>query len=103
LSLFEPGPGARALGFFARQARFAVAVFEGIQRHLDGVADLDVEFAVFIVKLFDRDNAFGLEARIDDNNVPIDIDNFAGDDFTDAHIHLGNALLEHFCKVFRHG
>jgi hypothetical protein len=53
--------------------------------------------------LFYRNNALGLEAGVDDNNIPVDIDNLAGDDFTDAHIHLSNALLEHFCKVFSHG
>src|SRR6185436_4369864 len=36
--LFEAGPGARTLGLLARQARFAGAVFHGVERDFNAVA-----------------------------------------------------------------
>ena len=43
--LFELVPGREALGLVARQPRFAVAVFERLDRDGDEVAGLDFDFA----------------------------------------------------------
>jgi hypothetical protein len=51
LGLFESCPGTCALGFFTGQARLAIAIFERIQCYLNRIAYIDVELAVFIIKL----------------------------------------------------
>ena len=76
----EAGPGAGALGFFARQAGFAGAVLDGIQRDLDLLADLDVDFAVLVAELIRGYDGFGLEADADDDDIGIHVDDGAGQD-----------------------
>src|SRR4029079_12472126 len=66
---FEFVPDHGALGFLARQDGLAEAVFQVFQRDLDGVADLDVDLAGVVVELFDRDDALGLQAGVDDDDV----------------------------------
>jgi hypothetical protein len=48
---FEVDPGSRPLGLFAREARFAEAVLDGIERDLDLVADVDFDLTLLIEKL----------------------------------------------------
>ena len=67
--LFEARPRARALGLLARQARFAEAVFDGVERHFDVIADFDFELAALVVELFCWDDRLGLKARVDDHHV----------------------------------
>ncbi len=97
---FQLVPHHRALGFVAGEDGFAEAVFERVQRHLDDVADSDVDLAGVVTELFDRDNALGLEAGIDDDHVGAYIDDDATDD--GAGLELGQigcrALFEQFCK-----
>ena len=96
---FQFVPHHGALGFLARQHGFAEAIFEGVQRHLDFVADGDVELACVVTELFDRHDAFGLQAGIDHHDVGADFDDDAGDD--GAGLQLGQivlALFEQFCE-----
>jgi hypothetical protein len=82
--LLEVVPGGDALGLVARQAGFAVAVFEAsmatgrsrrcwlrVRRGRCGTPRWDV--------------AFGLQAGVDDDEVLVDAHDFGGDDFTGAH------------------
>src|SRR6478736_9927571 len=80
LRCFQFIPHQRALGFFARQARFAEAVFDGIEGDLDLVADLYFQLAPFVLELLDRYNALGFEPGVDHNNVVADLDHNAGND-----------------------
>ncbi len=83
--LVEIVPGGDALGLVARQAGFAVAVFEHLDGDQDEVARVDFDFAAVVLELFDRDKRFGFQARIDDHEVLVDADDFGRDDFTGAH------------------
>ena len=71
--LFEAGPGAGTLGLLAREARFAGAVFHRVERDFDAVAGLDLDFAAFVLELFEGDDGFGLEAHVDDDHVVADV------------------------------
>ena len=49
----ETRPGAGALGLLARQAGLAGAVLDAVQRHFDGLADGDLDLALFVLELVD--------------------------------------------------
>ena len=70
------------------------------QRYFDLITNVHIELTVLIKKLFNRDNAFGFQTGIDDYYITIDIDNFTGDDFTNAHVCLSNTFLKQLCKTF---
>ena len=82
----ERQPRGEALGLVARQDGVAVAVFDGVDRDGDEVAELDFEFALVVLEFVDRDVGFGLEAGVDDHEVVVDADDFGGDDFAAAHV-----------------
>jgi len=97
--LFELVPHHGALGLLARQHGFAEAVLERVQRHLDGVADVDFELAGFVTELFDRDNALGLQAGVDNDDVVADLDHGARNDRARLQlVERGLALFEQFGK-----
>src|SRR5690606_31064547 len=79
-SLLEAGPGARTLGLLARQARLAGAVLDGVQCHLDLLADGDVHLTLFVAELLRGNHGLGLEAYADDHDVGIHVDDGAGQD-----------------------
>ena len=80
---------------FSRDRRgCAVAVFERFDGHADEIARLDFDFAEVVVEFLDRDDAFGLEAGVDDHEVVVDADDFGGDDFADAHFLAREAFFE---------
>src|SRR6188768_3683101 len=54
--LFETGPGAGTLGFLAREARLAAAIFHRVQGHFDAVAGLDFDFTTLVLELFEGDD-----------------------------------------------
>ena len=96
---FQLVPHHGALGLLARQYGFAEAVFERVQRHLDGVAFGNVDLAVVVTELFDGHDALGLESGVDDDHVGTHLDNGAGDD--GAWLELGQVGLtgfEQLCK-----
>ena len=99
MGVFQLVPDHGALGFLARQHGFAEAVFERVERDLDFVADGDFELARLVAELFDRHDAFGLQAGVDHDHVGADFDDDAGDD--GARLELGEtwlALFEQFGK-----
>ena len=59
----EARPGSRALGFFAGQAGLARAVLHAVQRDLDGLADGDLDLALFVLELIRGNDRFGLQVR----------------------------------------
>lgn len=99
-SLFEFVPSFQALGFLARQARFAVAVFQGLDRHVHEVADLDFELAAVVHEFFFGDVALGLQAGIDDHEVVVDADDLGGDHLPRRHFLQHEALLEEIGEAF---
>ena len=82
---FEVVPGLEALGLVARQAGLAVAVLERLDGDGDEIAGLDLDFAVVVLEFLDRDEAFGLQSGVDDDDVEVDADDFGGDEFALAH------------------
>src|SRR5574337_512529 len=101
--LFEVVPGSDALGFVARQAGFAVAVFQHLDGDLDVVTRLHFDFAPVVTELVDVDVAFGLQAGIHHHEVLIDADHFGGDDFPGAHFLAGEAFFEKSGKALHAG
>ena len=61
---------------------------------LDFVAFGDVDFAGVVTELFDRHDAFGLQAGVDHHHVAADFHDDAGDD--GARLQLGQVLLALF-------
>ena len=90
----EALPGAGALGLLARQAGFAGAVFDAVERDFDVVADGDFELAALVLELLDRDDGLGLEADVDDDHVGADVDHPAGEDLAWADTLARQALFE---------
>src|SRR5690625_7044802 len=75
VQLFKLVPYAGPLGLFARQARFAKAVFDGVQGHFNFIAHFHFKLAIRLAELVDGNDAFGLQSGIDDNHIFADIDN----------------------------
>ena len=98
LALLERGlealPGAGALGLLARQARFAGAVFDAVERDFDFVADGDFELAALVLELLNRDHRLGLEAGAHHDHVGTDVDHPAGEDLAWANTLARQALFE---------
>ena len=91
--LLEARPGARALGFLARQARLAEAVLDGVERHFDLVADFDFELAALVEKLIGWDDRLGLQPGVDDHHVGVNADDDAGEDGTGLDLLTGKTLF----------
>ena len=100
--LLEAGPGAGALRFLARQPRLARTVLDGIQRHLDLLADDDFHFPVFVPELFRRNHRLGLQPDADDHDIRIDVDDDAGKDLARPDLLARKALLKKLLKGFGH-
>jgi len=72
----------------------AVAVLDGVDGHRDEVADLDFEFALVVLELFDGDVGLALEPGVDHDVVELDAHDFGGDDLADAHVVALQGFLE---------
>ena len=101
-ALFEARPGAGTLGFVAREARFAGAIFHRVERDFDAVAGLDLDFAAFVLELLEGDDGFGLQAHVDDHHVVADVDDEASEDHSGADTLVSDALFEELGKTFSH-
>ncbi len=102
VGFFQFFPGFRAAGFFAGQARSAETVFHSLQRNLNFVAHLEVAFAVLVLELTDRNDAFGFETGMDGHPVLVDIDDNTGDNGAGRHFDGVQAFFKKFCKAFAH-
>ena len=98
----QPRPGSRALGFFARQAGLAGAVLDAVQGDFDGLADGDLDFALFILELIGGDDRFGFQSDIDDDVVLADFDDQSIEDGARPNALARNALFKQFRKTFCH-
>src|SRR4029078_993182 len=99
----EVVPGLETLRLVARQARFAVAVLQAFDRDRDEVARLDLDLALVVLELVDRNEALGLEARVHDDDVVIDADHFRGYQFALAHFLAREGFFEERRAIFRAG
>ena len=101
-ALFEARPGAGTLGFVAREARFAGAIFHRVERDFDAVAGLDLHFSAFVLELLEGDDGFGLQAYVDDHHVFADFDDETSEDHSGADTLVSDALFKELGKTFSH-
>ena len=99
---FQAHPRGQTLGRVARQDGVAVAVFDGADGHRDEVANLDFDFALVVLELFERHIGLGLEAGIDDDEAVFDTHHFGGDHFARAHFGALQGLFKQGGKRFGH-
>ena len=92
----------RALGLLARQHGFAEAVLDAVEGDLHFVADGDVDLAAVVTELFDRHDAFGLQAGVDHHDVGADVHDAPHDDRAGLDFLAGQALFEQFRKTLGH-
>src|SRR5690606_4851919 len=79
------------------------AVLDRVQRHLDGVADGDVDLSCLVTELLDRHDAFRLQAGVDDHHVGPHVHYGSVDDGAGLELRqVGLAGLEQFCECFGH-
>ena len=103
LNAFSRRVQVRARLAFSRDSRvFAVAVFDGIQRHFDFIAGDDFDLAALIAELVEGDDGFGLEADVHDDHVVAYADDPAGEDHAWANALIRQALFEHLAERFGH-
>ena len=74
IGLLDLVPDLHLLGLLAREHDVAVAVFGALEQHVDRVARLRRDLAGLVDELFDGDDAFGLEADVDDDFGRRDLD-----------------------------
>ena len=84
------------------QARFAEAVFEGVQGDLHFVADVHLELTALVPELLDRHDAFGLQAGVDDDGIRADVDDDTDHDGSGLELGQRLAALEQFRKTLSH-
>ncbi len=94
VGFFQVLPDLGALGFFARQPGGAEAVFHRIERYLDRVADLYLEFTQTVEELFNGDDPLRLEPRVDDHRILLDVDDRAGHDGARTHFFVYKTLFK---------
>ena len=96
---FQFVPDQRFFRLVTGKDGFAETVLDGFQRDLDDVAHGDFDFALFVAELIDVDDAFRLQADVDDDDVGADFFNGAGNDGAGFKVVKGClALLKQFCK-----
>src|SRR6187551_3753756 len=100
--LLEAGPGARALGFFAREAGFAITVFDGIQRHFHFIAGDDFDLALLVAELLEGNYGFGLQSHAHHDHVVANADDTSGEDHARPDALIGQGLFEQFAERFGH-
>ena len=82
VGLLDLVPDLHLLGLLAREHDVAFAVFGALEQHVDRVAGLRRHLAALVDEFFDGDDAFGLEADVDDDFRRRHFDDRALDDFT---------------------
>ena len=80
--LLDLVPNLHLLGLLAREDDVAFTVLRTLEQDVDDVARLRRHLAVLVDEFFDGDDAFGLEADVDDDFGRRDFHDRALDDFT---------------------
>ncbi len=92
----------RARLAFSRDRRVSpVPSSTRVEGHLDVVAGLDFDLTALVLELLERDDGFGLEADVDDDDVGTDVDHQAGEDHAGANALIRQALLRTVGQNFR--
>ena len=102
VGLGQTFPGLDAFCFFLAELGFAEAVFDGFESHFNLIANGNFQLAVNH-EFFNIDDAFGLQACIDDDDVGVNCQHDRVDD--GARLHRLAALkagLKKFCKTLAH-
>jgi len=98
--LFELQPGSQTLCTVTRQHGVAVAVFQRVDSHGHEVAFSNFELALVVQEFFQRDQRFGLQTCVHNDEVVVDTNHFGGNDFAGLHLLLLDAFFEHRGKAF---
>ena len=93
-------PGLQPLCLVARKTRLAIAVFQAFNGHGDEVAGFHLDFALVVLEFLDRNEAFRLESRVDDDDVVIDARDFGGNELALPHFLPREGFLEQRGEVF---
>jgi len=101
--LLQGAPDAGALGFFTGQPGFSGAVFKRVQGDFDFIAHFHIEHTFLVVKLFERNQPFRLQAGVDHHPIRADGDHKALDDGARLHLLVSQALFKQFGETFTHG
>jgi hypothetical protein len=67
VGLLDLVPNLHLLGLLAREDDVAFTILGALEKHVDGVAGLRSNLAGLVDELFDWNDAFGLEADVDDD------------------------------------
>src|SRR4029078_2805464 len=100
--LLQARPGAGTLGLLARQARFAVAVLDAVERDFHVVADGDFHLTALVPELLGGDDGFALQTRIDEYDVGSDFHDASGQDGAGFDLLGGQAFFEKLRKTLGH-
>ena len=93
--LFQIDPGSQAFSLLARQARFAVTVFQGFDGDSDEITGLNFDCARCVFEFFNGNKTFGLQSGINHNHVLLDANDLGRNQFTCAHFFAVQALFKH--------
>ena len=99
---FEVFPRLGALGFLTGQLGLAETVFHGFEGNLDFITDGQGALTRGIGELGTRNDAFGLQARVDGHPLVIDVDHHAGNDGTGLHVDSFQTFFKKFSERFAH-
>src|SRR5580698_8222227 len=95
-------PGARPLGLLARQPGLARAVLDAVERDLDGLADVNFDFALLVLELIRGYDGLGLQTDIDDYVILADLDDEAVEYGAGTNPLARDTLFKQFRKTFCH-
>ena len=86
VGLLDLVPDLHLLGLLARQHDVAFTILGALEQHVDHVARLHGDVAVFVEELVNLDEAFGLVADVDDDGGFGDLQHGALDDLAFRHV-----------------
>ena len=93
-------PNLELIRLLLREDDEALVVLFRLDKDVDAIASGNLDLATAVGELVDGDGPFGLESDIDDDHVPADFDNRAGDDVSLTQgIYMRDARLKKGCKV----
>ena len=78
MSRLQTFPGLGALGFFARQLGLAETIFNGFQRDLHFITNIETALTVGVSKLIKGDHPLRLQTCVDSDPLVINVDHHSG-------------------------